>query len=110
MFLCANRGLKTVWMIGEQLGHQSCQLLTMVVGQTDVILLIDGLQLSVESANHHVLKAFALNLCPVLNLVAGNVFHITSYIETGIGIGTLSTNSRHQLVVLIGNEVLGSQL
>ena len=63
-----------------------------------------------ETADDHILEAFALNFGPVLNLIAGNILYIARHVEAGIGVGTLGTNGRHQLVVLVGDKVLGSQL
>ena len=63
-----------------------------------------------ETADDHILETVGLNLCPVLHFVAGNVFRVAGYIVRGIGIRSLCTDSRHQFVVLVGNEILGSNL
>ena len=60
-----------------------------------------------ESADDQILKTVCLNLRPVFNLVAWDVFHIASHIITGIGIGSFGTDSAHQLVVFIRNEISG---
>ena len=63
-----------------------------------------------EAANHHILETVALDLSPVLNLVAGDILRIAGHIVRGEGVGSFSTDSGHQLVVLVGDEVLGCHL
>ena len=108
--LRADGGLCTVWMRGKQLVHQGVVHLLAVVGQIDVILLIDCLQLRMESTDGHVLETIGLNLQPRIHLVGGNILDIASTVVPGVGIGTLGTYHRHELVVLVRNEILGSQL
>ena len=60
-----------------------------------------------ETADNVVFKAVGLNLCPVLNLVAGDVFSIASYIKAGVSVGTIGTDSSHKLIVFIGDSQLG---
>ena len=110
MFLRAQRRLETIGVVGEQLTHHGCHLLAEVTGQTDVVLLVDSLQLGMEATDNHVLKTVCLDLCPVLYLIGRNVLDIACNIVRGVSIGSLSTDGRHQLVVLVGDEVLGSQL
>ena len=110
MFLSTNGGLCAIGMRGEQLGHHGIIHLLAVVGQMDVVLLIDGLQLSVESTDGHILKAVGLYLQPVVHLVGGNVLGVARHVEPGVGIGALSTDGRHHLVILVRDEVLGGLL
>ena len=110
VLLRADGGLSAVGMRGEKLGEQSLVLFVAVAGKANVVLLIDSLQLGVEAANHHILEAVGLHLCPVLNLVRGNVLHIASHVIRGESIRALTANGGHQFVVLIGNEVLGREL
>ena len=84
--------------------------LTLVAAQSDIILLIDSLQLGVEATYHHVLESVGLDLCPVLNLVRRDILRIAGYIVRGIGVRPFCTDGCHQLIVLIGNEILGSHL
>ena len=63
-----------------------------------------------ESTDNHILETVTLDLRPVLNLIAGDILRIACHIVRGIGIRALGTNGSHQLVVLIGDEVLGSEL
>ena len=93
----------------QQLTHGSIELAT-VGCQTDVILLVHGLQLGMETTDDHVLETVTLDLRPVLNLVRGDILRIAGHIVRGVGIRTLCTNGCHQLVVLIGDEVLRSNL
>ena len=110
VFLCTDSGLRTIGVCrGEHL-TQCTEHLVVVVSEVDVILLIDGLQLGVETTNHHVLEAVALNLSPVLDLVGGDVLRVASNIVGGEGIGSTGTDGSHQFVVLVGNKVLGSHL
>ena len=110
MLLRTDGGLRAVRMRGEKLGQQSLVLLVAIAGETNVVLLIDSLQLGMEAANHHILEAVGLHLCPVLNLVRGNVLYIAGHVVRGEGIRALATDGSHQFVVLIGNEVLGCEL
>ena len=63
-----------------------------------------------EATDDHVLETVALNLRPVLHLVRGNVLGVAGDVVRRIGIAALGTNGGHQLVVLVGNEILGSHL
>ena len=77
-----------------------------VFGHTNVFLLIHGLELGVETANHHVAEAVTLDACPAVNLVGGDVLGIASHIGAGVSVSTYATNSCHKLVILIGDVVL----
>ena len=110
VILRADGGLHAVRMMREQLGQQGIVELVGVVGQVDVILLVDGFQLRVESTNHHVLKTVRLNLGPVLYLIRGNVLRVARHVVAGVGIGAFGSDGRHQFVVFVGNEILGGQL
>ena len=63
-----------------------------------------------ESANDHVLEAVALNLCPVFNLVAGNVFGVARHVVAGEGICAFCTDGSHQLVVFVRDEIFCGNL
>ena len=63
-----------------------------------------------ETTDYHILETVALNLRPVLDLVRGDILRITGHIVRGIGVRTFCTDGSHQLVILIGDEVLGSHL
>ena len=63
-----------------------------------------------ETTNDHILETVCLNLGPVVYLVGGDILRIAGYIVRSIGIGTLSTDGSHQFVILVGDEVLGSDL
>ena len=84
--------------------------LALVAGQTDVILLIHSLQLGVEATDHHVLESVTLDLCPVLNLVRRDILRITGHVVRRVGVRPFCTDGCHQLVILIGNEILGCHL
>ena len=95
---------------GEELRHQGREEFVAVLGETHVVLLIDGLQLRVETANDHVLETVALHLEPVVDLVARDVLHVAGDIVARIGIGAFGSDARHHLVVLVGDVVLGCEL
>ena len=63
-----------------------------------------------ETTNNHILESVALDLCPVLDFVRGDILSIACHIVRGIRVSTLGTDGCHQLVILIGDEVLRSQL
>ena len=92
MLLRTQRCLQTIGMIGEQLTHHGSHLLTEIARQTDVVLLIDSLQLGMETADDHVLETVCLNLGPVFYLVRRNILDIAGNVIRGVGIGTLGTN------------------
>ena len=110
MLLSTDGGLCAIRMVRPQHLTQGSEQLTTVAGQSDVILLVNSLQLGVETANHHILETIGLDLSPVINLVRWDILGIASHVVRSVGIGTLSTNGSHQLVVLVRNKVLGSNL
>ena len=110
MLLRTDGGLQTVWVVGPQHLADGGKELAAVLCNTDIVFLIYRLQLSMETADDHILETVSLNLRPVLYLVAGDVFRVARHIVRGIGIRSLCTDSSHQLVVFIGNEILGSNL
>ena len=110
VILRTDSGLRTIGMSRRQLLAQRTPYLVAIIGEVDVILLVNGLQLSVETTDNHILETVGLHLGPVLNLVRRDILRIARHIVGGKGIGALSTNGSHQLVVLVGDEVLGSYL
>ena len=110
MLLSTYSSLCTIGVGGVELRHKSVEEFVHIACEVDVILLIDSLQLGVEAANGHVLEALALNLRPVVYLVRGDVLGITGDVVRSVGVSTLSTDDRHQFVVLVRDEELGSQL
>ena len=110
MFLRADGGLRAVRMVRPEFCAESREEFALVVGKSDVVFLVNSLQLGVESANHHVLETVGLDLCPVFYFVAGDVFGIASHVVAGICVGSFGTDGGHQLVVFVGNEILGGEL
>ena len=90
-------------MVAEEAGEKAVDDLLLVVGHADVLLLIDGLELGVEAADDHVFKTVALHLCPVLNLVRGDVLGVAGDVVRGVGVGAFGADGGHQLVVLVGD-------
>ncbi len=110
MVLRSDGRLCAIGMVGEELGAQRIPFLIVVAGQSDVVLLIDSLQLGVESADNHVLEAVTLYLSPCVNLIGRDVLHITGDIIGSVSVATLRANGRHELVILIGDVILGCEL
>ncbi len=110
MFLRSDGGLRSIRMRGSQLLAQSAEYLVAIVRQVHIILFVDSFQLRVEATNHHVLEAVGLNLGPVFHLIRRNILRIASDIIRSEGIRSLGTDSRHQLVILVGDEILSSHL
>ena len=110
MLLSTDGGLSAIRMIGEEFGHEGFVLLVHVVGQSDVIFLVDGLQLGVETADDHILETVGLYLCPILNLIGRNVLCVASHIVRSEGIRTFGSDGCHQFVVFVGDEVFGGKL
>ena len=106
MLLSTQHGLATIGVVGEQrCVHRLINLAT-VVGERHILLLVDGFELGVETANHNIFETIRLDFEPILNLVRGNVLDINGHIVTRISVGALSTDRSHQLVVLVGNSQL----
>ena len=63
-----------------------------------------------EPTDDHMLETVTLDLRPVLDLVGGDILGIAGHIIRGKGVRALSPDGSHQLVVLIGDEILGSHL
>ena len=80
VLLRTDGGLRTVGMGGCKFLAQGFPHLVTIVRQIDVILLIDSLQFRMESTDHHMLETVALDLRPVLNLIAGDVLRVTGHI------------------------------
>ena len=110
MRLRTDGGLRTIGVRREEFCHHGVIHLLVVVGQIDIVLFVYGLQLSMETTDGHILEAVGLNLQPCLHLVRGDILHVAGTVVPRIGIGTLSTNHRHHLVVLVGDEEFCCQL
>ena len=106
MLLSTQHGLATIGMVGEQRCVHRLIDLAVVLRERHILLLVDGFELGVETANHNILEAISLDFEPILNLVRGNVLDINGHIVACIGVGALSADRSHQLVVLVGNSQL----
>ena len=110
VFLRADGGLCAIGVGGEEhLAHRLPEL-ARVLCDADVIFFVDGLQLRVETTDDHVLETVALNACPVLHFVRGDVLGVARHIVRRVGIRALGTDGSHEFVVLVRNEIAGSQL
>ena len=110
MLLSAYRGLRAIRMTGECLCEEGFVNLLVVVGKTDVVLLVYGFKLGVEPPYDHVLEAVALYLEPFLHLVGRYVLHIARHVVARIGVGALGADRRHHLIILVGDEVSCGEL
>ena len=106
MLLRTDGGLCAVRVCGEELRSESVPHLVAVVREVDVVFLIHSLKLSMETADNHILKAVSLDASPVVHLVGGDVLHVARHVVAGVGVGAVGTDARHQLVILVGDEVL----
>ena len=103
VLLAAQGGLVAVGVMGEEGGKHGVVHLAVVLGEAHVLLLVDGLQLGVEQAQHQVLEAVGLNLAPSLQLVVGDVLDIHGVVVAGEGVGAGRADGGHGLVVLVGD-------
>ena len=103
MFLAAQGGLVAVGVMGEECGKHGVVHLAVVLGEAHVLLLVDGLQLGVEQAQHQVLEAVGLNLTPGLQLIVGDVLDIHGVVVAGEGVGAGRADGGHRFVVLVGD-------
>ena len=110
VLLRTNSGLCAIGVRGIEFVAQSIIEFIRIVSQIDVILLVHSLQLRMETTDGHVHEAVCLDLGPVVNLVRGDILHIASHVIARIGIRALRADGGHQLIVFIGNVVLGCQL
>ena len=78
-----------------------------VAGQRHILFFVNRFQLSVETADHAILKTFCLNFCPVVNLIAGDIFRVASNVKTGVGICSVGTDGGHQFVIFVGDGIFG---
>ena len=72
-----------------------------------VLLLINCLELRVETTEDAVHEAVGLYLCPVLYLVGGDFLNVAGDVVGCVGVGALGADDGHQLVVLVGDCNLG---
>ena len=56
MLLCTDGGLSAIGMVGEKHGCKGGEKLALVAAEADVVLLINGFQLSMETADNHILE------------------------------------------------------
>ena len=110
VLLRADSGLCAVGVVGEEHGAQGFPGLAGVLGDTNVVLLVHGLKFGVEATDDHVLEAVGLNLGPVLDFVRGDVLGVAGHVFRSVGVGAFRTDGRHELVVLVGDEILRGQL
>ena len=104
----AEGGLQTVRMVREEGFVHLLVNGAAVVGQTHVLFFVNGFQLGVEEAEDGVGETLAFDHQPAFELVAGDVLLIDGHIVGGEGVGALCADGGHQLVVLVGDGVLGS--
>ncbi len=103
VLLCAEHGLCSVGVVGEECREHGLGHLAVVLGEAHVFLLVDGFELGVESAQHGVLEAVGLDACPVFDLVGGYVLDVAGLVVGGVGIRTVGADGGHEFVVLVGN-------
>ena len=111
VLLAAQSGLVAVGVVGEEGGKHGVVHLAVVLGEAHVLLLVDGLQLGVEQAQHQVLETVGLNLAPGLQLVVGDVLDIHGgdvldihgVVVAGEGVGAGRADGGHRFVVLVGD-------
>ena len=110
MLLFTDGGLRSIG-VGrcEQLPQRGIFLRT-VACHRDVFLFVHGFKLGVESANDHVLEAVGLYACPIIDFIRGNVLYIAGNVVARVGVGTFRSDTRHELVVLVGYVILRGQL
>ena len=76
MLLGTKSRLLAVRMVRVEGGEQCLIHLAAVLGKGHVLLLIDGLQLGVESPDHVVAETVSLDARPVVDLIGRNVLGV----------------------------------
>ncbi len=110
ILLRTQHGVHSVGMVRIERHHERVQHLAAVARERHVVLLVDGLQLGVESADHRIGETVGLDLRPVVDLVRGNLLGVDGHVVGGEGVRARGADGRHQLVVLVGNRQLRSLL
>ena len=59
-----------------------------------------------EAAYHHILETVGLYPGPVADLVGRDILRIAGHVVGGVGVRPLGADGSHQLVVLVGDEIL----
>ena len=108
VLLRAQHRLRTVGVMGEEGGQHGLVHLARVARQRHVLLFVHRLQFRMEAADDTVPEAFGLNLGPLLYLVGGDVLGVAGDVEAGVGVGAVGADGGHQLVVFVGDGILGS--
>ena len=108
MLLRSDRCLDSVRMTGKQHGINRFHRFGIILREAHVLLLIDGLQLGVETPDDGMDEPVGLNLRPILYLIGRDIFLIDSHIIGSKGIGACRSDDGHKLVIFIGNSDLGS--
>ena len=88
-------------MIWEQNFVCLLENLVEIASKINIVFLVNGLKLGMESSDNQILESIRLNLSPVIYLVAWNILNVASNILACIGIASNRTNLSHQLVVLV---------
>ncbi|CDC95889.1 unknown [Alistipes sp. CAG:268] len=101
VLLRPEHGLRAVGMVGEERGIEGLPYLAAVLCERHVLLLVDGLQLGVEPADHGIAETVGLDLRPVLDLVRGDVLDVDGHVLRRIGVGAVGADGGHQLVVFV---------
>lgn len=103
MLLQTDDGMMSVRMIWHSQCDEFLERLAAVVGQAHVVLLVDGFEFGVESADNRILEAVCLNLRPVLDLVGRDVLDIGGFVARRPRIRTAGTDCGHEFVVFVRN-------
>ena len=101
MLLAAEGRLLPIRVMREQGLVQSLPEFAVVLGEGHVLLLIDGLELRVETADHDIAEAVRLDTGPVVNLVGRDVLRVDGLVGRSPGIGAVGADDGHELVVLV---------
>ena len=103
MLLRTQHGLCAVGVVREERGVHRLPDLAAVLRERHVLLLVDGLQLGVEAADHGVPEAVGLDFGPVLDLVRGDVLDVDGHVLRRKGVRAVGADGRHEFVVLVRN-------
>ena len=90
MLLRPQSRLLAVRVVLEENGVDGLQALAQILCQAHVLLLVDRLQLSVESANHRMHESVSLDFRPIVYLIRRNVLGVDSHVVGSEGVCPLS--------------------
>ena len=107
MFLASEGRLLAVRMVRVEGGKQGLEHLAVVLGKGHVLLLVDGLEFRMESADYVVAEPVCLYARPIVNLVGRDILLIYGLVVGCPRVGAFGSDKGHQFVVFVRDGDFG---